>query len=275
VIQNKVEVKYKMEEEPINKEAPGDGREEVQEEEEELITAQTLDDLLEEIEKGEKEVERKKQERDEFQAWQKERAQKEEDARKEGEEVLSEVLSEVRSNVSQGSSDNFQPRNIEHLRRRQQQINARRDEERKREYLQEAEREYQRLEDEKEGQRQKEIFDREFGRQPPSPDIGRRTPANENTFNVTQQELDSHVARKVNEALERNKRTTGTVDLGEKTCVSIQDKINEGVSESRRPLSMRNMLTIVQTSVPVFKGEFGENVMTFLRQLDLHSKDSL
>ena len=68
MIQN-VEVKYKMEEKPIN-EAPGDGGEEVQEE---LITAQTLDDLLEEIATGEKEVERKKQERDEFQAWQRER----------------------------------------------------------------------------------------------------------------------------------------------------------------------------------------------------------
>ena len=91
-------------EEPAN-EGIANTEEEVLEGEQLPITSQSLDDLLAEIAKREKETERKKKDTEDFLAWMAARNQKEEEARKEGE---TEVLSETRSNVSQRSSDDFQ-----------------------------------------------------------------------------------------------------------------------------------------------------------------------
>jgi hypothetical protein len=76
------------------------------------------------------------------------------------------------------------------------------------------------------------------------------------------------VKRKVDEALAKEKCTTIVTDMGEKTCESIGGRINDRILAERRRPSLRDMLTMVSSSVPVFKGEAGENIITFLRQLD-------
>jgi hypothetical protein len=92
--------------------------------------------------------------------------------------------------------------------------------------------------------------------------------ASEETVIVSKEEFDERVKRKVEEALAKEKRTTIVTDMGEKTCESIEGRINNKVLMERRRPSLRDMLTMVSASVPVFKGEAGENVITFLRQLD-------